>query len=292
MLNKPHPRLRVALCALFLFFVSFTLNAQTVISGSVTSSKDNAPVPSATVTVKGTKLGTQTNADGTFKITLPADKNVLVISAIGYDPQEVSTSGKTAVSVVLAARLRSLDEIVVTGYTSQKKKDITGAVAVVNTNDLKQVPVGTGEEALQGRASGVTIISSGQPGAASDIRIRGITGFGNNNPLVIVDGVQGNLHDINVNDIESLQVLKDASASIYGVRGSTGVILITTKRGKAGKAKVTYDAYYGVTQRGHGFDLASPQQEADAVWLAKKNSGLVIGDPNWGSKQYGKGATP
>lgn len=292
MLNKPHPRLRVALCALFLFFVSFTLNAQTVISGSVTSSKDNAPVPSATVTVKGTKLGTQTNADGTFKITLPADKNVLVISAIGYDPQEVSTSGKTAVSVVLAARLRSLDEIVVTGYTSQKKKDITGAVAVVNTNDLKQVPVGTGEEALQGRASGVTIISSGQPGAASDIRIRGITGFGNNNPLIIVDGVQGNLHDINVNDIESLQVLKDASASIYGVRGSTGVILITTKRGKAGKAKVTYDAYYGVTTRGHGFDIASPQQEADAVWLAKKNSGLVIGDPNWGSKQYGKGATP
>lgn len=288
MLNKNRPLLRGALSALFLFFLSLSIQAQTVISGNVSSSKDNQPVASATVTVKGTKVGTQTNADGSFKITLPADKSILVISAIGYDPQEISTSGKTSVNVVLAARLKALDEIVVTGYTSQRKKDITGAVSVVNVANLKSVPAGTVEEALQGQAAGVSILTSGQPGAASDIRIRGITSFGNNQPLVLIDGVQGNLHDLNVNDIESVQVLKDASASIYGVRGSNGVIVITTKKGKAGKAIVTYEARYGVQMAGPGFNLATPQEVANAVWLQQKNSGIA----NPSTKQYGSGATP
>ena len=288
MLNKNRPLLRGALCALFLFFLSLSIQAQTVISGNVSSSKDNQPVASATVTVKGTKVGTQTNADGSFKITLPADKSILVISAIGYDPQEISTSGKTSVNVVLAARLKALDEIVVTGYTSQRKKDITGAVAVVNIANLKSVPSGTVEEALQGQASGVSILTSGQPGASSDIRIRGITSFGNNQPLVLIDGVQGALHDLNTNDIESLQVLKDASASIYGVRGSNGVIVITTKKGKAGKAIISYDARYGVQMAGPGFNLATPQEVANAVWLQQKNSGIA----NPSTKQYGSGATP
>lgn len=279
---------RGAFIALFLALLSFNVHAQKNVTGKIANSKDKKPLLGVTVTVRGSNTATQTDVDGSFKIKVPNDKSILVITAIGFEPLEISTSGKTSVSAELKETSIALNEIVVTGYTAQRKKDITGAVSVVNVASLKQVPVGTGEEALQGRAAGVTIISSGQPGAASDIRIRGITAFGNNQPLVIIDGVAGNLHDINVNDVESIQVLKDASASIYGVRGSNGVIVITTKKGKAGKAKVTYDAYVGITQRGHGLDLASPQQEADAVWLAQRNSGVT----NPSSKQYGKGPNP
>ncbi|MEJ7682466.1 MAG: TonB-dependent receptor plug domain-containing protein [Segetibacter sp.] len=159
---------------------------------------------------------------------------------------------------------------------------------------MKQQPAGTGEEALQGQASGVTVITSGQPGGSSDIRIRGITSFGNNQPLVIIDGTPGNLHDINVNDVESVQVLKDASASIYGVRGSNGVIIVTTKKGKTGRSKVTYDGYYGVTQAGKGYDMANPTEESNAVWQQLINSGLTPQDTTgkWGSKQFGRGVAP
>jgi len=273
----------VRLCVPFLLiiFLSFSASAQKTVTGKVTSSKDNAPVASATVTVKGTNKATLTDANGNFTLTLPANRNTLVVSSVGYGNVEVDASSGN-VSVTLAESTSSLDEIVVTGYTAQRKKEITGAVSVVNVKDLKSIPTGTGEEALQGKAAGLTIITSGQPGGQSDIRIRGINNFGNNQPLVIIDGVQANLHDINASDIESVQVLKDASASIYGVRGSNGVIIITTKRGKAGKARVTYDGYVGVATKGKGYDMASPQQEAAAIWLQQRNSG--IDTPS--SKQY------
>ncbi|MGZ8554261.1 MAG: SusC/RagA family TonB-linked outer membrane protein, partial [Chitinophagaceae bacterium] len=238
--------------------------------------------------VKGTNVATQTDVSGSFSIAVPAGRNTLTISSVGFTPQDVNVSNQNTVSLSLQTATSSLNEVVVTGYTAQRKKDITGSVSVVNVADMKQAPVGTGEEALQGRASGVTVITSGQPGAASDIRIRGITAFGNNSPLIIVDGVRGNLHDINTNDIESVQVLKDASAAIYGVAGSNGVIIVTTKKGKSGKAKISYDGYYGVTTRGPGYDMASTQQQADAIWLQQRNSGIV----NPSSKQYGSGANP
>jgi len=288
MLNEIKLTLRFALSTLMLSLLGITLCAQTVIIGNVSSGKDNQPIQSATVSIKGTKIGTTTNTDGSFKITSPSGKNTLIVSAIGHDPQEIVASGRNSVVVVLKAIVNGLDEIVVTGYTSQRKKDITGSVAVVNMENLKQVPAGTVEEALQGQASGVSILTSGQPGAASDIRIRGITSFGNNQPLVLIDGVSGSLHDLNTNDIESFQVLKDASASIYGVRGSNGVIIITTKRGKSGKATVNYEAHYGVQTAGKGFNLASPQEVANAVWLQQRNSGIA----NPSTKQYGSGATP
>ena len=194
---------------------------------------------------------------------------------VGFEALQIPVSGRTTIGdVVLSLSATSLNDVVVTGYTAQRKKDITGSVSVVNVKEMKQLPVGTGEEALQGRASGVTIISSGQPGAASDIRIRGITAFGNNSPLIIVDGVRGSIHDINVNDIESMQVLKDASAAIYGVAGSNGVIIVTTKKGKSGKAKVCYDGYYGVTTPGPGYEMANTQEEANAIWLQQYNSGI------------------
>lgn len=270
-----------------LLLSSNLLSAQEkTISGKVTDASGKA-IEGSTVVVRGSNTGTQSNADGSFTITVPNSNAKLMISSVGYEPQIISANQNNQ-QITLKTTTSTLNEVVVTGYTSQRKKEITGAVSVVNIKDLKQVPVGTGEEALQGRASGVTIISSGQPGAASDIRIRGITAFGNNSPLIIVDGVRGTLHDINVNDIESLQVLKDASAAIYGVQGSNGVIIITTKKGRSGKAKVSYDGYVGVTTKGPGYDMASTTEEANAIWQQQINSGVA----NPSSKQYGSGATP
>lgn len=282
-------RLFIAVCLSFLSSVA--LAQQKTITGRVTDANNQA-IAGATVTVKGTNVATQTNADGVYTIAVPNNNSVLVFSFVGYEPQQVTVGNQANVGVTLRAAAASLNEVVVTGYTAQRKKEITGSVAVVNVNQVRQQPTGTFQEALQGKAAGVTIITSGQPGAGTDIRIRGITGFGNNQPLVIVDGVRGNLNDINPNDVESVQVLKDASAAIYGVAGSNGVIIVTTKRGRSGKAKVSYDAYYGVTTRGIGYDMANPQEQANAIWQQMRNSGLKPGDANWGNKQLGNGETP
>lgn len=279
--------LRLLLGFIFMLLINVGFSQQTV-TGKVTDSESGQPVVGSTVSVRGSTVATQTDNEGNFSISVPANRTSVRVSTVGYEPQEVSVAGKNSIAVSLKATTSTLNEVVVTGYTAQRKKEITGSVAVVNVNQMKQTPAGTGEEALQGRASGVTIITSGQPGAASDIRIRGITAFGNNSPLIIVDGVRGDLHNINVNDIESMQVLKDASAAIYGVAGSNGVIIITTRKGKTGKARVSYDAYYGVTTRGPGYDMANAQQEADAIWLQQRNSDTV--PPS--SKQFGSGPTP
>lgn len=271
---------------LFVLTAALTAMAQRKVSGKV-SGPDNKPLYGVTVTVKGTTIATVTAADGSYMITMPGKSDVLVFSSVGYELYEVNSKGNNVVDVVMKLQTTSLNEVVVTGYSAQRKKEITGSVSVVNINEAKQMPVGTGEEILQGRASGVTIISSGQPGAASDIRIRGITSFGNNAPLIIIDGVRGNLHDINPNDIESMQVLKDASAAIYGVAGSNGVVIVTTKKGKTGRARVTYDSYVGVTTRGKGYDMANTQEEANGIWLQFKNSNVAPTHP-----QFGTGTNP
>ena len=278
---------KVLLYTFLLLFTNVLFAQQRTVTGKITD-PNNLPVAGATVSVKGTNVATGTDVNGNFTITVPNGRNSLTVSSVGFEPQTISVANQSNVSVSLVTTTSTLNEVVVTGYGTQRKKDITGSVAVVNVGQMKQLPSSSGEEALQGRASGVNIITSGQPGAASDIRIRGITAFGNNSPLIIVDGVRGNLHDINVNDVESMQVLKDASAAIYGVAGSNGVIIITTKKGRVGKARVSYDGYYGVTQRGPGYDMASPQEEANAIWLQQRNSGIA----NPSSKQYGKGANP
>lgn len=277
------------LCVMLLFlFMGFGAIAQKTVTGKVISSKDNLPVGFATVTVKGTKVATNTDANGNFTLNLPAGKTTVVISSVGYANFEADASSGS-VNVTLNETTSSLDEIVVTGYTAQKKKDITGAVAVVNVKDLKSVPGGTTESLLQGQAAGVTVINSGSPGGFSNVRIRGITSpTGSSDPLVIVDGVQGSLHDLNPNDIESIQVLKDAgSAAIYGIQGSNGVIVVTTKKGRGG-ARITYDAYIG-TQRPlkNGFDVANTQEYADVNFLQAFHSS---GAPD--TTQFGNGATP
>jgi TonB-linked SusC/RagA family outer membrane protein len=297
MLSKTACRAR-AYALVFLLFISSGLFAQTVITGRVINSLDNQPIPGATIQVKGAKVATQSGTDGTFSLSSNKAVTTLVITVVGYNPETVDVSGKTVLGDIgLSISSTSLNDVVVTGYTSQKKRDITGSVSVVDVTSLKSVPGGTTESLLQGQASGVTVINSGLPGGGSNVRIRGITSLGNSDPLIIVDGVQvpGGLHDLNVNDIESIQVLKDAgAAAIYGVRGSNGVVIVTTKKGHNGKAKISYDGYVG-TQRplkGNVWNIATPQESGEALFTQFKNSNLPFNATNFKNSQYGYGATP
>ncbi len=287
MLNKTNPA-KAVVCFMLCLFFSGSIFSQKAISGTIIGS-NSQPMAGASVLVKGTTIGTVSKTDGSFEVTVPANRNILVVSVIGYKSREVAIGNQTNISVSLEEDISGLSEVIVTGYSSQRKKDITGAVTVVNVNNLKVVPSGTTESLLQGQASGVTVINSGVPGGGSNVRVRGITSIGSTDPLVIIDGTPGSLHDLNVNDIESMQVLKDAgAAAIYGVRGSNGVIVVTTKKGKAGKVRVSYDAYYGTQIADkNGFRIANTQETANATQQSYINSGQIPGH-----KQFGTGNTP
>jgi TonB-linked SusC/RagA family outer membrane protein len=270
-------------------FTSITFAQQKTITGKVMGEKDKQPIFGATVAVKGSNVATQTGADGSFTITVPNPNSVLVITFVGFETIEIPLAGKSNVEISMKDKSTTLTDVVVTGYSSQAKKDITGSVAVVKTEDLKSIPAANAETQLQGRASGVTVITNNRPGDGASVRIRGFASFGGNEPLVVIDGIPGSLTSINPNDIESMQVLKDAaSASVYGSRASNGVIIVTTKKGKQGSAKVTYNMYYGASFPGKGYtNLLNPQEMADLAWLAKKNQGLPLTHD-----QYGSGPNP
>lgn len=251
-------KLRAGLFSAVFLFLSFSLFAQTTITGHVFSAADKNPIVGATVQVKGGKSATLTGSDGSFTLTTSQKVTSLVISIVGYQTQTVPVNGSSVGDISLAVSTTSLNDVVVTGYTSQRKKDITGSITVVNVKDMKNLVSGNPEDQLQGQASGVQVISSGVPGGYAQVNIRGITSFGNNNPLYIIDGVQGDISNLNSTDIESVQVLKDAgSAAIYGVQGSNGVVIITTKKGRPGKTTIAYDGYVGTQQPigGNPFDL-------------------------------------
>ncbi len=273
-------------CLLLLFNVVFA--QQRTVTGKITD-PNNSPVTGATVSVRGSNVATSTDANGNFTISLPGGSNTLTVTSVGFEPQSINVANQSNVALSLKTTSTTLNEVVVTGYTSQAKKDITGSVSVVNTKDLKTIPAASAENQLQGRAAGVTVTTSNRPGDGASVRIRGFASFGGNEPLIIIDGVPGNLNGLNPNDIESMQVLKDAaSASIYGARASNGVIVVTTKRGRQGQAKVSYNMYYGRAVPGDGFtNLLTPQENADLMWLAKKNGGAPLT-----SDQYGSGPTP
>jgi len=278
------------LIACLLLFTTASFAQQKTVTGKVTGDKDKQPIIGATVSVKGSTIATQTGTDGGFTITVPNPNSILVISFVGFQTMDVSVTGLTDISISLKEGSSTLNEIVVTGYTSQRKKDITGAVAVVNTADLKVQPTIDAQSQLQGRASGVTVMQTGVPGGAAQVRVRGLGSFNNNSPLYVVDGVQtGSISNLSPNDIESMQVLKDAaSASIYGVRGSNGVIVVTTKKGKKRGVNVTYDMFYGVQQPGKGFDLLNSQEWANLFFLAMKNTGTG----STAGTVFGTGANP
>ena len=293
---KTSSLLRVCLLAC-LVFASFNLFAQKKVSGKIISNADKQPVIGATVQVKGARGATQTGADGTFVIDA-GETATLVISSIGFNKLEYPIAGRSALGeITLTASTSALNEVVVTGYATQRKKDLTGAVSIVDLADAKKQPVADVVNMLQGQASGVSVVSSGQPGQAPIIRIRGFNSFGNNTPLYVVDGVPTqNVNDLNTNDVASMQILKDAGASsIYGARASNGVIIITTKRG-TGKVKVSYDGYYGtqVPKGGNVWNLLNPTEGGKLLFEAGQNYNQL----NPGNQQpvgnniYGTGATP
>ena len=218
-------------------------------SGTVTDAS-NLPIIGASVTIDGTDQGVMTDIDGKYSIDA-ASTDVLTFSYIGYVSQSVAVGARTTIDVQLAEDTQALDEVVVTGYATQAKKDITGSVAVVSRDAIAEQPVSSFAEALQGRAAGVTITNAGGPAGDSQIRIRGVGSMGGSDPLIIVDGVQGvNISAVNPNDIETMQVLKDAAATaIYGARAANGVIIVTTKQGtKDAKVKVSYNGYISLGQ--------------------------------------------
>lgn len=283
---------------LCLFLSSHLLFAQKKITGKVIGSADRQPVLGATVQVKGKNMAVQTAADGTFTIDA-SDNSTLVITSIGFQRLEVQVSGRSSIGeIALAVTNTSLNEIVVTGYATQRKKDLTGAVSVVDLGDARKQPVPDVVNMLQGQASGVSVVSTGQPGQAPVIRIRGFNSFGNNTPLYVIDGVPTqNVNDLNPNDVASMQVLKDAgAASIYGSRASNGIIVITTKRGAGGKVKVSYDGYYGlqVPKGGNVWNLLNPTEGGQLLFKAGQNYNTLnpTNQKPVGSNIYGYGANP
>ncbi|HAL83526.1 MAG TPA: SusC/RagA family TonB-linked outer membrane protein [Mucilaginibacter sp.] len=274
------------LCALS----SLAVTAQTRITGKVIGSDDRQPVIGATVKVKGTNAGAVTDVNGVFSLSANTN-DVLVISYIGYQPKEVRVTEPSLGTIVLDASNSTLNEVVVTGYAVQKKKDLVGAVAVVDVTALNRQPTGSVENQLQGQAAGVTVITTGQPGETPQVKIRGANTFGNNQPLYVVDGVPTtNVTDLNPNDVQSLQVLKDASsASIYGARAANGVIVITTKKG-TGKVSVSYDAYYGTQdpKGGNVNHLIDPQEMTSLQNMAVQHTATLKGiTPNYSTALYG-----
>ncbi|WP_460189607.1 SusC/RagA family TonB-linked outer membrane protein [Urechidicola sp. KH5] len=233
---------------LLVCFFSVALMAQNLtIQGTVIDQGSKEPLPGVNVIVLNTNLGASTDFDGNFIIDGVAVNAILEISSIGYETQTVQVVDESPMQIELVESAQTLNEVVVIGYGSQKKREVTGAVSVVGSETLDEIKPIKVEQALQGTVSGVNVTSqSGAPGAGFDIRIRGISTNGANGPLVIIDGYQGDLSILNPNDIESITVLKDAQAAIYGTIGANGVVLVTTKRGRYNaKTKVSYNVYTG-----------------------------------------------
>jgi len=244
-------------------------NLDRPVTGKITSADDNSPIPGVSIVLKGSRSGTNTDADGNFKIDVADNNSVLVFSAVGFISQEVTVGSKTTFSIALVGDMKALSEVVVVGYGTQKKSQLTGAISSVSSKMISEMPITNLGQAMQGRVAGVDVAQSGsKPGTVPKITIRGRRSFNaGNNPLYVVDGiplsgdrnelaatrpfdfVSGGYEDMNPNDVASMEILKDAtSTAIYGARGANGVVLITTKRGAPkGKTVVSYDTYVGTT---------------------------------------------
>jgi TonB-linked SusC/RagA family outer membrane protein len=260
--------------------VPMTQTDNITVQGKVVD-ENGETLPGATVQQSGTTNGTITDIDGNFSLSVPSDAT-LVISFVGYKSTEVSVEGKTDLgTITLTSDIRELDQVVVVGYGTQRKVDLTGSVAVVDAEEMKKVSHSNISTMLQGKAAGVRITTDGQPGADPSVRIRGIGTFGNSNPLYVIDGVPmgTTIRDFSPNDIESLQILKDASAAaIYGSRAANGVVIITTKQGKKDQPlRIDYSGYVGFDQVEEGvYDVMDSYQYGEYVTMAYNNSGMDV----------------
>ncbi|WP_266366990.1 SusC/RagA family TonB-linked outer membrane protein [Tellurirhabdus rosea] len=250
------------------------------VTGKVTG-EDGSPLPGVSILIKGSTTGTTASADGTYRITLPNENATLVFSFVGYEKQEIPVRNRSVIDVTLLVDTKSLQEVVVVGYGTVKKSDVTGSVSSISSKQLQAVPVQNLSQAMQGRAAGVDIAqTSARPGAAPQIRVRGNRSLNaTNNPLFVLDGIPlsegSSINDFNPNDIESIEVLKDASATaIYGARGANGVILVTSKKGKKGKARINYDGFVGFSKP------LAPLEMMDGATFAELRRNGVRGDGN------------
>lgn len=281
-------RILHAFLLVFMCWCPFVLSAQSLqVTGKVTAASDGRPLPGVTVTVQGSATATSTDELGNYTISVPQAGATLIFQQLGALSQTVVVNTGGIINITLEEDLSSLDEVVVIGYGTQKKSVVTGAITSVKASDIENQVVGRLETALQGRTSGVTITTnSGAPGSAAAIRVRGVTTLNNNTPLYVVDGVvvdAGGIDYLNASDIESIEVLKDAaSAAIYGTRAATGVILVSTKRGRAGDMAVNYNGYYGTQSPAKKINLLNATEYATIRNEASLNDGgsIVYADPS------------
>lgn len=250
-----------------------------VVSGRITDDKGEG-LPGVTVLVKGTTTGTSTGADGAFSLDVP-DGATLVISSVGFVTQEVAVAGRTTINVTLATDNQQLSDVVVVGYTTQDRQNLSSAVTLVDVASAKRAPVATITEAIQGRTPGVQILNSGNPGQSPIINIRGVGSLVGSQPLYVIDGLwTDNIRDLNPQDVASLTILKDASStSIYGSRGANGVVIITTKRGEPGKPVIGFNTYAGVQYEVDRWDLTDANKWADITRQAYENARRPVPTP-------------
>lgn len=273
---------RVITSLLFLLCCAGAMAQNTDVSGKVMD-EQGEPVIGASVVQKGTSNGTVTDIDGNFAFKAPQGSTI-VVSYIGY--KNVELKAGQGLKVQLKTNASELNEVVVTGYTTQRKADLTGAVSVVSVDELAKQNENNPMKALQGRVPGMNISADGSPSGSATVRIRGIGTLNNNDPLYIIDGVptKAGMHELNGSDIESVQVLKDAaSASIYGSRAANGVIIITTKKGKEGRVKVDIDASVAASMYAHKMDVLNAREYGQVMWQAYVNDGM---DPNTNGLGY------
>ena len=273
-----------------LMLSSSLIFAQNNISGSVSDESGN-PVPGATVVVEGTNTGVVTDFDGNYQINASTGDQ-LTFSSLGFASQTITVGNQSQINVTLMSSVDILDEVVVSGYQTQQRRSLSGAIGTVDTDEAFKTQVTNAAEALQGRVAGVQVTSGGGPGAAPVIRIRGYSTTNDNSPLYVIDGIQTTdpnvMRDINPRDIENISVLKDGAAAIYGARASNGVIVVTTKKGSYNsKNTLEIDATYGISEVTRYPDMLDVQQHADMTWQSILNDGNTPSHP-----QYGSGPTP
>lgn len=275
-----YPLILLIICSIFIVIPeSFAQNSGRKASGTVTDEKGDA-LTGVSILIKGTSTGTASGLDGSFQLALGNTQNpVLVFSFVGYVTKEVSVSNPENLQVVMTESNTLLNEVVVVGYGTQKKRDLTGSVSSVSSKDLKSLPVTNAGEALQGRSSGVMVVSSGAPGSNVTIRVRGTGTINNSDPLLVIDGIPTNipLNTINPDDIETYEILKDASASaIYGSRGANGVVIITTKRGSSEKNSLEFKMFTGVQTAANKVDMLNASEFAALHNEMMTNNGQAV----------------